>query len=834
MKHWKIQVNGMHCDGCTGEVRASLAGLPGIDVLDVTLEPGCAVLTSDDPLDEVGLRAAISAVGFEAGVLSETEPVAAASAATEGLPSAGALEPAADSGSDEELIRQRVDLAIEGMHCAGCVSHLRAALISLPHVHQAVVNLATQRASVGLDSEGDFEDRLIAAVRQAGYEASLAGSAGLEAARMDARFELQRRQWRRRFVVAAVLTVLQLILRTTNLGIPLGAETMLACGCGLLVQFYVGAVFYRDTWRQIRAGTAGMDTLVVLGTTAAFCSAVPGLLQQGWQLGAAGLGMMADAGMIFSFVSLGRYLESRARRRASGSLKALLSQAPDIARVRRQQIEDVSPHDVAVGETIIIRPGEQVPLDGEVVSGQSELDESWLTGEPLPVSRAAGDPVFAGTINGQGALEVRVSCNADSTAFAGVLELVNQLQQQAAPIQRLADRLVAVFVPLVLLAATVTAASWFLAGDMQQLVRCTIAVLVVACPCALGLATPIALLVAGGRGARLGLLVTNPQSLEAAATVTTVVLDKTGTLTEGKPQVVDVSTRDGVDADQLLCLAASVEAMSFHPLAWAVMEEARKREIQLKPARQVTEMPGEGIQATVDERWVGIGNLRFLERLGISGDEMTVDVEPGRTLLYVVLDGQLAGLLAVDDPVREESLRAVESLHRQGLQTILLSGDRTDVAERVGQRLGISNCRGDLSPEDKQQAISEIQAAGNKVAVVGDGINDAPALIAADLGIAIGAGADVARQSADVVLIASDLSGVPRVLQLSRTTVRIIRQNLAWAGLYNVCLLPLAAGLLQPSWGIGIPPWLAALAMSASSLMVVLNSLRLTRTSLDG
>ena len=720
------------------------------------------------------------------------------------------------------------------MHCAGCVRQVREALLAVPGVSQAGVNLATRQATVVLEGSSSPE-LLVKSVERAGYSARPSQALPLQAARWDQRFDDEQRLWRNRCLLAVLLTSLQLVLRLPQLPLAVILETLLAIAAGVAIQVLVGGAFYRDAWRRLRAGSTSMDTLVAIGTTAAFCSAIPGLISAGLSAGTAGLGMLHDAGMIFSFISLGRYLESRSRRRASRAVQQLMRRIPETAVVQRDTLQTVSVADIQVGETIVIAAGQNIPLDGHIREGTSQLDESWLTGESMPVSRSEGEQVFAGTINGPGVLKVEVASRVEGTAFARVVELVNRLQQQPAPIQRLADRLVAVFVPLVLLIAIATLAGWLLAGESQLAYRCTIAVLVVACPCALGLATPIALLVAGGRGASIGLLVQHPESLETAARLTIVVFDKTGTLTLGTPRLEELLVAESVDPGQLLAAVAAVERQRTHPLAAAIVKEAELRHCPQEFANEVTELAGEGIQGIVEGKKLLIGNDRVLKQ-DVPGEEDRERIEQlrqqGRSLVHVLVDGNWHGTIAIADILRPESQDTVKELHRMGMRTMLLSGDSPDVVARIGTQVGIPQWHADVTPEGKCDLIRELKKQGEIVAVVGDGINDAPALVAADVGIAIGSGADVAKQSADIVLITSDVSGVSAAIQLSRKTIRIIRQNLAWAVLYNICLLPLAAGMIHFPGRVGIPVWLAAMAMAASSLMVVLNSLRLTRTRL--
>jgi len=832
MTTWTIQLSGMHCDNCVSSVRTALNSVDGVDNAEVSLETQQATVLTTSVVNPVSFQEAIQHAGFEVKHVTEYERPSSPPASSIPAPAetAGALPTVPKEGDPPWL-----EFEIDGMHCAGCVQQVRNALLSVAGVAQAGVNLATRQATVVPRAPLPTTDTLIEAVRSAGYSARQSQPLPLQATRWNERFDQEQRAWRNRFLVAGSLTLLQLTLRLDSETIPLALETLLALAAGILIQVHVGSAFYRDAWRRLRAGRTSMDTLVAIGTTAAFCSAIPGFFSNLLEAGTAGLGMLHDAGMIFSFISLGRYLESRSRRKASHAVQHLLKRIPETAQVQRTSLQTVPISEIQAGETIVIPAGQQVPLDGRIQSGSSTLDESWLTGESMPASRSEGEMVYAGTINGTGVLTVEVTEEVQRTTFARVVQLVHRLQHQPARIQRIADRLVALFVPAVLALALATCVGWILAGENTLAYRCTISVLVVACPCALGLATPIALLVAGGRGARMGLLVQQPDSLELAAGVSMVVFDKTGTITRGEPSVQDMVLAESTDAQSLLATAAAVELQSSHPLARAIVDEAERRSCSLETAREVREVAGEGIQGTIGNRRVLIGNEKILDRISLSPSNRK-HIEgfhsQGKSLVHVAIDGDWCGTLAIADSLRPESRDTVETLHKAGLRTMLLSGDSTEVVSQIARDVGIQQWHSEMTPEGKCDMITTFGREGECVAVVGDGINDAPALVAADVGIAIGSGADVAKQSADIILMSGDVSGVASVLQLSRRTIRIIRQNLAWAVLYNLCLLPLAAGVIQVYGNEGIPVWCAAMAMSASSLMVVLNSLRLSHTSL--
>ena len=598
------------------------------------------------------------------------------------------------------------------------------------------------------------------------------------------------------------------------------------------LQFYIGWPFLLGAWRRLRNLSANMDTLVALGTLAAYGSGAVD-----WLHGMHGMQFM-DAGMILVFITLGKYLETRSKRNASSAIRKLVALAPRqaiVVRGREQLKVDIE--QVAVGETIVVPPGDRVPLDAAILSGSSSLDESWLTGESLPVDKGPGDKILAGTINANAALVARVTEAAGNTALAQVVELVRRAQESKTDVQRVADRVVAWFVPAVLLVAAATLLAWGLAGGNWPLgLSAMVAVLVVACPCALGLATPTAILVASGRAAELGVLIKQAHALEVAGRIDVVLLDKTGTVTTGKPQLIEILPAGGASADELLAQAAAAERLSGHPLATAVVRAAEGRGLAIPEADQLAVVAGQGIRAQVAGHTVLVGNQNLL-----SGEQVaTTDVvEPaalraaGRTPLWVAIDHRFLGVLVLADTLAEHSREAIESLKKERIQVLMVTGDHRTTAEAIAQSAGIDDVRAEILPGGKQAVVADFQRAGRCVAMVGDGINDAPALAAADLGVAIGSGSDIAMEAADVVIVRNDLRAVGRTIALARVTMRTIHQNLAWAFGYNLLLIPLAAGVLVPLAGIHLPPVAAAAAMAASSVSVVANSLLLRKKRLD-
>ena len=730
-------------------------------------------------------------------------------------------------------MKDPVVLSVEGMHCASCVGRVEAALLAVPGVTEAHVNLAIQQASVRVSGNTTPQDLADAVTRigfQASYVACSPASAGDSLAE---RQDLELRTWRRRFIAGLTLLIPMLVVHYAgHLFSGAGVQRWMQFLLALPMQAYVGWPYFSGALRRLRHHDVDMDTLVALGTGVAFISGI-------WELFHSHHGMsFLDAGMILTFITLGKYLETRARGRTSEAIRRLLALTPSQATVQRDGAWVAVPlEQVRPGVSMLVRPGDRVPLDGEIVAGYSDVDESWFTGEPIPVDKKPGDTILAGTVNGQGALTARVLKPAGETALARVIALVQNAQQSKADVQRLADRVVARFVPTVLAIALATGIVWAIAGNPAMGLSCAVAVLVIACPCALGLATPTAVIVASGRGAEMGILVKDAAALEMAARVSAVVLDKTGTVTAGRPEVVGISPAPGKTASELLGLAATAEQLSNHPLARAVCQKARGAGLILARGDQLTVRPGEGVVASAGKRRILVGNEQLLEShdIGLDADVVRAADQmrhEGRTLLFVARDSEYCGMLAVADVVLPESREAVEQLLGMGLRVVMLSGDRRISVESVAREVGVTEIIAEILPEGKQNEVRRLQQSGELVAMVGDGINDAPALAAADLGVAMGSGADVAIETAAIVLTRADLRSVPAAIRLARTTLRTIRQNLVWALLYNVMLMPAAAGVFVPLAGIRVPPVLAAAAMAASSVSVVTNSLLLRRKSL--
>jgi len=657
----------------------------------------------------------------------------------------------------------------------------------------------------------------------------------------------------RRFRVAAILTVPLLFLVMGEM-LP-GLDALLHGAWNPWLQVvlaspvvaWAGAPFFVRGWRSIVTGNLNMFTLIAIGTGAAFLYSLlavlaPGLFPDGFRDAAGRVGLYFEAAaVIITLVLLGQVLELKARERTSDAIRALLDLAPKTARLVTEAGEerDLPLDQIKVDDVLRVRPGEKIALDGEVIDGRSVVDESMLTGEPLPVEKTPGESVTGGTLNGSGSFLFRVTRVGDQTTLAQVIRMVAEAQRSRAPIQSLVDKVASYFVPAVIAVAVLTFVLWAVFGPPPQLAFALIAavsVLIIACPCALGLATPMSIMVATGRGASLGVLVKNAEALERYAAVDTLVVDKTGTLTEGKPRVTEVVPVEGLEESELLRLAASLEASSEHPLAAAIVAGAQARGLKLAKATSFDSVTGEGVRGVVEGRDVALGSARMAEAQAESASDLEARASAlrsgGNTVIYAAIDGTPAGLIAVADPVRESTAAAIEALHRAGLRIVMATGDSRATAEAVARSLGIDEIEAELMPQDKAQLVARLQQTGARVAMAGDGINDAPALAQADVGIAMGAGADVALESAGMTLLKGDLRGLLRARALASATLRNIRQNLFFAFVYNGLGVPIAAGLLYPVFGLLLSPMIAAAAMSLSSVSVIGNALRLRHARL--
>ena len=719
-----------------------------------------------------------------------------------------------------------LELAISGMTCAACSTRLEKVLNRLPGV-EATVNLATERAVLHFEPGALTLDAAKAAVERAGFGASEAASIVREEARAK-----QKAAWDvdlRHFWIAAALTLPLALQMPAMFGLWPGGEVQhdlvprwLQLLLATPVQFWLGARFYRGAWASLRGGGANMDVLVALGTSMAYFYSLVVTLA-----GRHDLHVYFEASaMIITLILLGKLLEARAKARTTAALDALLRLQPKMARIERDgMLVEVPVESLSPGAVFVLRPGDAVPVDGVVEEGNSALNEAMLTGESLPVEKQPGDKVFAATVNGDAVLRCRATGVGASTLLAGIIRLVEQAQGSKAPVQRLADRIAAVFVPVVVAIASLTFAAWWLwSGDFQLALINAVAVLVIACPCALGLATPTAIMVGTGQGARAGMLVKNAEALELAERLTVLAVDKTGTVTEGKPAVTDVVPAGDWTRSTLLSAAAALEQSSAHPIAAAVCEAAQTEGLALARTVDVRATAGKGVEGRVGDQLVMLGAPAFLVAQGVSvpdADSTPLAAE-GKTLVAVAIDGMYAGVIAVADRVRSDSAGAVERLQRNGVKVVMLTGDHPATAKAIAEQTGIAEWRAGVLPADKAAAVNALRASGERVGMAGDGINDAPALAAADVSFAIGVGADVAVEAADITLVRNSLHGVADAIDLSRATLSKIRQNLFFAFVYNVLGIPLAAmGMLNPV--------VAGAAMAMSSVSVVSNSLLLKR-----
>ncbi|MEE9285468.1 MAG: heavy metal translocating P-type ATPase [Dehalococcoidia bacterium] len=821
----ELPIEGMTCASCVSHVEKALGGVEGVRAASVNLATQQATVEYDPSTASVDAMA----------------------------------EAVRDAGY--AVRSKQLTFVVEGMTCASCVAHVEKALQGAPGVTAVRVNLATERATVETVTDAISVAALSQAVEEAGYRLR-----AIETSTEDtdaAHKEEEVRRLRRRFLVGGVAGVL-LLLASFD-AIPgfkdLGDQSQFLAMFALAtpVQFWAGWQFYTGAWAAARHRTANMYTLIAVGTAAAYLYSVvatfaPGFFERG--------GLEAEvyydtAVVIISLILLGRYLEARAKSHTSAAIKKLMGLQPKTARVLRDgQERDIDIDDVAPGDVVVVRPGERIPVDGLVLDGSSSVDEAMLTGESMPVEKGRDHRVYAATINKTGSFTFRATQVGKETALARIVQLVQEAQGSKAPIQRLADLVASYFVPAVIFLAAFAFVLWLFLGPSPAITFALltfVAVLIIACPCALGLATPTAIMVGTGVGAEHGILIRNAEALENAHKLDAVVLDKTGTLTRGAPQLTDILT-DGIDERELLRLAASAERRSEHPLAQAIVEGARGRGIELEEPAGFAATPGQGITAQVDGVSVLIGNAVLMEQrsLGLNGlDQRAATLaEQGKPPMFVALDDQVRGVVGVADTLRPEAKEAVQQMHRLGLEVAMVTGDNRRTAEAIAAQLGIDRVLAEVLPERKAEVIKELQAEGKRVAMVGDGINDAPALAQADVGIAIGTGADVAMEAAQVTLMSGDVRGVVNSISLSKATMRTIKQNLFWAFFYNVALIPVAAGVLYPVFSAvgGVPgglnfffgdqgflnPILAAAAMAMSSVSVVTNSLRLRRFKMTG
>jgi len=806
-----IHITGMTCTTCAATIEKGLSETPGVEQANVNFAAEKAYIEYDPAkIDLSKIKGAISRLGYGTATRKSIFPVS-------------------------------------GMTCASCVARVEQALSSVPGVISANVNLASEKATVEYIEGTELAD-LRRAVEDAGYKL------GLEAETLeDVETAIQREMQavKKRFIFAAVLAgiIMALMWAPSFLG-----KGYLLWALATPVQFWAGWRFYGGTWGALKHRTADMNTLIAVGTSAAYVYSMVAVLFPGL-FAAGGLEphlYFDTSAMIIALILLGRFLEARARRQTSEAIKKLIGMQPKTALIIRDGKEiEIPVDDVGVGDLILVRPGERVPVDGIIQLGYSTIDESMITGESMPVEKKVGDEVIGATINKIGSFQFEATKVGRNTTLAQIIRLVEEAQGSKAPIQRLADVIASYFVPVVIGIAIITFVIWFFIGPAPALTFAFlnfIAVLIIACPCALGLATPTAIMVGTGKGAEHGVLIRSAGALERCHQISTVLLDKTGTLTRGEPRVTDIIALPSSSQEEVLRLAASAEHGSEHPLGEAIVRAALDKKLEVSPASDFKAIPGHGVEALVEGKRLLLGNLRLIADRGLSLNGLAAEAErlweKGKTVMFLGIDGEVVGIIALADTLKPDAKEALEELHRMGIKAVMLTGDNRRTAEAIAREVDIDRVLAEVLPEHKAQEVKKLQEEGEVVAMVGDGINDAPALAQADVGIAIGTGTDVAMETGDIILISGDLGGIITAISLSKRTMRTIKQNLFWAFAYNTALIPVAAGVLYLVFGqSGVPsglhfilgnygflnPILAAAAMAASSITVVFNSLRLRR-----
>ena len=806
-RSFSIPVEGMSCASCVGRVESALRKVEGVRSVAVNLATEKAQVDAAKDTPVASLVQAIENAGYDVPATT-------------------------------------MELAIEGMSCASCVGRVEAALRKVEGVDEVAVNLATERAVIKGRAD---PSALLAAVDATGFGARPVEAASTaDREEMTARKDAERESLKRDFVLAVILSLPVFLLEMGAHMVP-GVHELIADTIGMqtswILQFvlttlalaFPGRRFYRLGIPALLKGAPDMNSLVAVGTLAAYGYSVvatfaPGLLPQGT------VNVYFEAAaVIVALILLGRFLEARARGRTSTAIQRLVGLQPRTARVRRGDVVSELPlQEVVPGDLIDVRPGERVPVDGQLTEGSSYVDESMISGEPVPVQKRAGDEVVGGTVNQTGAFTFRATAVGGETVLAQIIRMVEQAQGAKLPIQALVDKVTMWFVPAVMVVALLTFLVWLFSGPSPALTFAlvnAVAVLIIACPCAMGLATPTSIMVGTGRGAELGVLFRKGEALQRLNDVAVVAVDKTGTLTEGRPLLTDLETGEGFDRAEVLSLIAAVESRSEHPIARAIVQAASEDGLPVGEPADFESVTGFGVRARVHGRLVEVGADRYMRELGLPVHvfEKTAERlgEEGKTPLYAAIDGRLAAIVAVSDPVKASTPAAIQALHDLGLKVAMITGDNARTAKAIAARLGIDEVVAEVLPGGKVEALQRLRSQHGIVAFVGDGINDAPALAEADVGMAIGTGTDIAIEAADVVLVSGNLQGVPKAIALSRATLRNIRQNLFWAFAYNTALIPVAAGILYPSLGILLSPVFAAGAMALSSVFVLGNALRL-------
>ena len=744
---------------------------------------------------------------------------------------------------------------VTGMTCAACQARVQKSVSNLTGVQECNVNLLKNSMVVTYDDKNVNSGQIIAAVEKAGYGASLQQATGKSAAQAVSPVDTAKKEYetmKRRVIWSFVFTIPLFYISMGHMmgwplpGFFLGTENSMIYALTLFLLALPVAIinnkYYRMGFKTLFHGSPNMDSLIALGSGASLAYGVYALYKIAWGFGYGDLAMVNQfthdlyfegAGTILTLITLGKFFEARAKGRTSDAINKLMNLAPKKATVVRDGVETVIPaEEVEKGDILIVKAGESVPVDGVLLEGTGSLDESAITGESIPVDKQAGDKVIGATINQSGYFKMRADKVGDETALSQIIKLVDEATSSKAPIAKLADKVAGIFVPIVICIALLAMIVWLICGaTFEFAMTIAVSVLVVSCPCALGLATPTAIMVGTGRGASKGILIKSAEALETAHSVNVVVMDKTGTITQGKPVVTDLACHSGVAEDHLLQIAASLEKLSEHPLARAIVAEAEKRNMQFLPVEQFEQIPGQGIKGSIEGLTCLAGNQKLLNAEGVHDQalEQLQDqmADQGKTPLFFAAAGKLIGMVAVADVVKPSSKQAIADLQAMGIEVVMLTGDHKKTAEAIRRQVGVDRVVAEVLPQDKEQEVRKLQESGKKVAMVGDGINDAPALARADVGIAIGAGTDVAMESADIVLMRSDLLDVAGAIELSKATIRNIKENLFWAFFYNIIGIPIAAGCWYTAFNLKMNPMVAALAMSFSSVFVVSNALRL-------
>lgn len=801
-----LPIEGMTCASCVGRVEAALTKVPGVESVSVNLTTERATIHVTEEVNRTALIEAVHKVGYE-------------------------------------VPTSKIELNVIGMTCASCVGRVEKALRSVPGVVEATVNLATERASI-YGSAAPAE--LISAIERIGYEAKVVDSLSSLQAVAESQKESELFKLKRDLILAAALSlpvflmemgahlipgVHELIMDTISMKTSWYMQFVLTA----LVLAFPGRRFYQKGFPALFRLAPDMNSLVAVGTAAAFGYSMVATFASGLLPEGAVNVYYEAAAVIVVLILLGRFLEARAKGRTSEAIKRLSKMQVKEAHVmRNHRFLDVPINEVVLNDVLEVRPGERVPVDGEVTNGKSFVDESMITGEPIPVEKALGSSVVSGTVNQKGMLEVRATAVGNQTMLAQIIRMVEQAQGSKLPIQALVDKVTMWFVPAVMGAALLTFISWMIFGPSPALTFAlvnAVSVLIIACPCAMGLATPTSIMVGTGRGAELGILFRKGEALQLLKDAKVVAVDKTGTLTEGRPVLTDIEVAEGFERNSLLAKVGAVEAKSEHPIARAIVAAATENGQTLPALTDFESVTGMGVRARVGGALVEVGADRFMRQLGLDLNVFAQTAgrlgKEGKSPLYASINGRLAGIIAVDDPIKTSTPGAIAALHQLGLKVAMITGDNAKTAHAIARQLGIDEVIAEVMPEGKVDTVRCLKAAYGQIAFVGDGINDAPALAEADVGLAIGTGTDIAVESADVVLMSGNLQGVPNAIALSRTTIGNIHQNLFWAFAYNTALIPVAAGALYPAWGILLSPVFAAGAMALSSVFVLGNALRL-------